>query len=253
MSAPDPQVIVEADADELATAVAKRTVDALIHAQRQRGVASLVITGGGILEKTLAQLAKQSDGTGLDWSKVELWWGDERFVAADSPDRNDAAVLAGSLHALGLDPARVHRMPAAGGQWEDVDAAAAAYAQELARAARSDPGAQDGIPTLDVVLLGVGPDGHCASLFPGHPALNERARSVIGVRNSPKPPPARITLSFRTIDTAQHVWFVVSSAEKAPAVASAVGGADIAQTPSAGPRGRADTLWLIDQAASSAL
>jgi 6-phosphogluconolactonase len=248
------QVSVSADSDELAAAVADRTVAALALAQADRGRAALVVTGGSILDKVLGRLAGATEGTDLDWGLVDIWWGDERFVRADSADRNDTEAMRAGLGALPLDPARIHAMPVSGGAYgEDVDAAAAAYAQELAAVALIDPGASDGLPRLDVALMGVGPDGHCASLFPGHPALTERTLTTVAVRNSPKPPPVRTSLTFRALDSVDRVWFVVSSADKAPAVASAVGGADAQQTPSAEPRGRIETVWMVDSAAAALL
>jgi len=109
------------------------------------------------------------------------------------------------------------------------------------------------VPHFDVVLLGVGPDGHCASLFPEHPGVYETDAAVIAVRNSPKPPPTRLSLSFRGLDAANEIWFVASGTGKAEAVALAHSGAGRIQVPSAGPRGRYRTLWLIDRDAASRL
>jgi 6-phosphogluconolactonase len=184
---------------------------------------------------------------------VHVWWADERYVDADSDDRNDKAAFAAGLAGLPLDPALVHRMPAADpGFGDDVEGAAAAYARELAAAVPPEQG-EDNVPNFDVVLLGVGPDGHCASLFPGHPGVYEQDAAVIAVRDAPKPPPTRLSFTFRTLDAATDVWFVASGEAKAEAVAMALGGADRAQVPAAGPRGRHRTLWLIDQAAAARL
>ena len=248
------RLVVLPDPDALAAAVAARTVTVLARAQADRGRASLVVTGGSIVDRVLGRLRNATSGSALDWGRVDLWWGDERFVPADSADRNDTETLKAGLGALGLDPARVHRMPAAGGpRGDEVEAAAQAYAAELARVAGQDPGGEPGLPALDVALLGVGPDGHCASLFPQHPALDERTLTVVGVRNSPKPPPLRTSLTYRTLNAVQHVWFVVSTRDKAAAVASALGGASIEQTPSAGPRGVQETVWFTDEDAASRL
>jgi 6-phosphogluconolactonase len=149
-----------------------------------------------------------------------------------------------------VDPARLHRMPAAdAGFGDDVEAAADSYAAELAAAA---PEGAD-VPVFDLILLGVGPDGHCASLFPGHPGTRVLDAAVIAVHDSPKPPPIRLSLTFPTLDAADQVWFVASGDGKADAVARAVGGAPREEVPSAGPRGRSGTVWLVDEDAAAKL
>jgi 6-phosphogluconolactonase len=248
-----PEIVVEPTAAQLADDVAARVVATLVSAQSVRPLAFLAITGGGILEQTMAALREAPARDSVDWRRVSLWWGDERFVPADSPDRNDKAAFAALFDALPLDPANVHRMPAAGSAFgDDVDAAADAYAADLAAAVPPDQG-DDDVPHFDVVLLGIGPDGHCASLFPEHPGVYELDASAIAVRNSPKPPPTRISLTFRALDAANEVWFVAAGASKAQAVALALGGAGRVQVPSAGPRGRHRTLWLLDRDAAAKL
>jgi 6-phosphogluconolactonase len=243
-----PEVVVEASAEVLAENTAARVATVLGAALRERPEAHLVVTGGGILEKVLAALA----GEPIEWPRVQVWWGDERYVAADSADRNDRVAMSLLFDKLDVDPAKLHRMPAAdAGFGDDVEAAADSYAAELAAAV---PGGNDGgIPQFDVVLLGVGPDGHCASLFPGHPGTRVRDASVIAVHDSPKPPPIRISLTFPALDAAREIWFVVSGEGKADAVARALSGADPVEVPSAGPRGSERTLWLIDQDAAAKL
>lgn len=251
--AASPEIVVEPSAAQLADDVAARVVATLVAAQRTRPLAHLVITGGGILEQVFGSLRRAPARDSVDWRRVALWWGDERFVAADSDDRNDKAAFAVLFGSLPLDPANVHRMAAAGQEFgDDVEAAAAAYAAELAAAVPDDQG-DDDIPHFDVVLLGVGPDGHCASLFPAHPAVYEQDATVIAVRNSPKPPPIRLSLTFRALGAANEIWVIASGDGKAKAVALALGGAGPVQVPSAGARGRHRTLWLLDRDAASAL
>lgn len=252
MGAP-PEIVVQASADQLADDVAARVVATLVSAQAVRPLAFLVVTGGGILEQVTSALRDLPARDSVDWKHVSLWWGDERFVEADSPDRNDAAAFAALFDAVGLDPANVHRMPAAGAQFgDDAEAAAEAYAAELAAAVPPDQG-DDDVPHFDVILLGIGPDGHCASLFPEHPGVYEQDAAVIAVRNAPKPPPTRISLTFRALDAANEVWFIASGVGKAQAVAMALGGAGRVQVPSAGPKGRHRTLWLVDRDAAAQL
>jgi 6-phosphogluconolactonase len=249
MSATEPEVLVSTSAEGLAEETAVRAATALQSALAARPDAHLVVTGGGILEKVLSALATQD---GIEWPRVHVWWGDERYVPADSDDRNDRAAMSLLFDRVDVDPARVHRMPASdAGFGEDAEAAADSYAAELASAV---PGGDDAaVPAFDVVLLGVGPDGHCASLFPGHPGTRALDTSVIAVRDSPKPPPIRLSLTFPALDAANEIWFVVSGEGKADAVARALGGADRTDVPSAGPRGRHRTLWLLDQAAAAKL
>jgi 6-phosphogluconolactonase len=255
MGAP-PEIVVEPSAAQLADNVAARLVATLVSAQSVRPLAYLVVTGGGILEEVMRALRDLPARDSVDWRRVSLWWGDERFVPADSDDRNDKAAFAALFGSVPLDPANVHRMPPSGGQFgDDVEAAAESYAAELVAAVPADQ-RRDGdtdIPPFDVVVLGIGPDGHCASLFPEHPAVYEEQASVVAVRNSPKPPPNRISLGFRALDAANEVWFVASGTGKAEAVAMAHSGAGRVQVPSAGPKGRHRTLWLLDRDAAAKL
>lgn len=243
--ASEPEVLVEPDAESLARSAAGRLVERLRKSVEDNEVAHLVLTGGGILEQVIRALP---DAGELDWRRVHVWWGDERFVAPDSDDRNDKAAFAAGLDGLDLDPELVHRMPADDGSYVDVESASAAYAAELA--AEAD---EEDVPEFDVVVLGIGPDGHCASLFPNHPAAQVTNRPVTAVHDSPKPPPTRLSLTFPALDAATDVWFVASGTGKADAVGKAVYGTDPVAVPSSGPKGRARTLWLLDAAAAAKL
>lgn len=248
-----PELVVAPSATQLADDVAARLVATLVSVQGVRPLAHLVVTAGGILEQVIGALGESPARDSIDWSRVAVWWGDERYVPSDSADRNDTALLRADLEALPLDPRNVHRMPASDGAYgEDADAAAGAYASELAAAVPPGQG-DDDVPHFDVILLGVGPDGHCASLFPEHPGVYELDASVIAVHNAPKPPPTRLSLTFRSLDAANEVWFIAAGTEKANAVMMALSGAGRVQVPAAGPRGRYRTLWLVDRDAASHL
>ena len=248
-----PELVVAPSATQLADDVAARLVATLVSVQGVRPLAHLVVTAGGILERVIGALGESPARDSIDWSRVAVWWGDERYVPSDSADRNDTALMRADLEALPLDPRNVHRMPASDGAYgADADAAAGAYASELAAAVPAGQG-DDDVPHFDVILLGVGPDGHCASLFPEHPGVYELDASVIAVHNSPKPPPTRISLTFRSLDAANEVWFIAAGTGKADAVMMALSGAGRVQVPAAGPRGRHRTLWLIDRDAASHL
>ncbi|MCU1659839.1 MAG: 6-phosphogluconolactonase, partial [Pseudonocardiales bacterium] len=212
---PEPEIVVEPSADRLAENTAARLVATLVTALAVRPVAHLAVTGGGILEQVMSTLRELPARDSVDWHRVHLWWGDERYVPADSDERNDRAAFRVLFGALPLNPALVHRMPASdSGFGDDVDAAADAYAAELADAVAPDQEDED-VPHFDALLLGVGPDGHCASLFPEHPAVYEQEASVVAVRNAPKPPPTRLSLTFRALDAANEVWFIASGEGKA--------------------------------------
>jgi 6-phosphogluconolactonase len=242
-------VVVHADPDVLAHAAAARLAVRLLDAQSERGSATVVLTGGGIAAKTYEALREAPTREAVDWSRVDFWWGDERFLPRDHPDRNETQARAALLDALPVDPSRVHPMPPSDGpDGNDPEAAAARYAEELAAAAR--PGTAR-LPHFDVVLLGIGEDGHVASVFPEHPVVYE-TRPVAAVRGSPKPPPTRITLTLPAINTAEEAWLIAAGAGKASAVGMALaGGGGPVQVPAAGVRAVERTFWLLDRAAAA--
>ncbi|MFD3512333.1 6-phosphogluconolactonase [Streptomyces sp. NPDC058657] len=246
-----PQLVVHRDKELMAQAAAARLITKVVDAQAARGSASVVLTGGRNGNGLLAALAGSPARDAIDWSRLDLWWGDERFVPADDPERNYTQARAALLDAVPLDPARVHAMPASDGPYEDADSAAEAYAAELAAA--SSPEDHGQVPTFDVLMLGVGPDTHVASLFPGHPAVRETERTVVGVHGAPKPPPTRVSLTLPAIRAAREVWLLAAGEDKAKAAALALSGAGEVQAPAAGAYGRARTLWLLDRSAASEL
>ncbi|MFY1637741.1 6-phosphogluconolactonase [Solwaraspora sp. WMMB335] len=243
-------LIVHPDATVLAHSVAARLVVRLIDAQAERGAASMVLTGGRVAAAVLRSVAGSPARDAVDWSRVDVWWGDERFLPSGDPERNETQARAALLDVLPLDPDRVHPMPASDGpDGDDPEAAAARYAATLDRVAGSGTAP---LPHFDVLMLGVGEDGHVASVFPRHPVTGE-TRPVAAVRDSPKPPPTRITLTLPTIDTADEVWLVAAGADKAAAVGRAYGGTDPVAVPASGVRGVRHTRWLLDRAAAAEL
>jgi 6-phosphogluconolactonase len=243
-----PEVFVYASGDLLASAAAARTVTRLADGIAAQGHAHLVLTGGGIGTKVLAAIAAAPARDAVDWRLVDFWWGDERFEVTGDPERNETGARAALLDKLGVDEARVHAVPGPDGpDGDDPDAAAARYAAELAAAAGNGA-----VPAFDVLMLGVGPEGHVASIFPESPAAYATG-SVVAVRNSPKPPPTRVSLTFSAIQAAREVWVLASGAEKADAVAEALSGVSQDKLPAAGARGRDRTLFLLDQEAAAKL
>ncbi|GAA1791488.1 6-phosphogluconolactonase [Luedemannella flava] len=240
-------VVVHPDADAMAQATAARLIVRLIDAQSHRGTASVVLTGGRGAAAIYAAVRDSPARDAVDWSKVDLWWGDERFLPSGDPERNETQARAALLDAVPLDPARVHPMPASDGpDGDDPEAAAGRYSDELALAGRAG---SPSLPPFDLVLLGVGEDGHIASVFPEHPAAYD-TRTVTAVRGAPKPPPVRITLTQVAINTATEVWLIAAGAGKAGAVGLAMAGGGPVQLPAAGVQGLERTLWLLDREAA---
>jgi 6-phosphogluconolactonase len=247
-----PLVVVHHDADVLVEAVAARLITRIADVQAARGYASIVLTGGGIGSRTLAAVAASPARSAVDWGHLDVWWGDERFLPSGDAERNETQARAALLDHVPVRTERVHPMPASdtaelGG---DPDAAADRYRATLATSAWPENHAR--VPAFDLLLLGVGPDAHVASLFPDQPALYE-TRPVVAVHGAPKPPPIRLTLTLPAIRAAEEVWLVVAGEDKAAAVRMALSGAGEVQVPAAGARGRRRTLWLLDRAAASAL
>ena len=237
-----------ADADALVAAVGDRLVAAITGAIVARGVANVVLTGGGTGVKLLRHVGAY--GEAIDWSKVHVFWGDDRYVPAADDDRNEKQAREALLDHVDIPAANVHAMPASDGEFGDaIDDAAAAYADVLA--ANAEDGAL--VPDFDVHLLGMGGEGHVNSLFPHTPAVRETRKMVVGVTDSPKPPPRRITLTLPAVQCSREVWLVVAGAEKADAVAAAIGGAAAVDVPAAGATGREATVWLLDEAAAAKL
>ena len=168
-----------------------------------------MLTGGGILEQVLRALRDLPGRDAVDWRRVHVW-GDERYVASDSDERNDKAALR-----RGWARCRWTRRWCTGCRPRTLVSATTSrrpprpMPPNWPRPSRRSQG-EDDVPHFDVVLLGVGPDGHCASLFPGHPGVYEQDAAVIAVRDAPKPPPTRLSFTFRALDAANEVWFVAS-------------------------------------------
>ncbi|MFZ1178665.1 MAG: 6-phosphogluconolactonase [Mycobacterium sp.] len=232
----------------LVAAAARRLVDTVATAVAARGRALIVLTGGSNGIGLLQSLGTEAPQ--IDWSKVHLFWGDERYVHEDDDERNDKQAREALLDHIDIPSSHVHAMPASDGEFGN-DLAAAALAYEQLLAANADPGQP--VPNFDVHLLGMGPEGHINSLFPDSPAVLETTRMVVPVDDSPKPPPQRITLTLPAIQRSREVWLMVSGAAKADAAAAAIGGAPPVSVPAAGAFGQETTLWLLDEEAAAKL
>ncbi len=240
---PAPRVEVHESADDLATSVAGAFLRLVTVRQASGDVAQVGLTGGSIADKIHRELARLGPASDVDWTRIEFFWGDERFVAPDSDERNAKQAREAFLDAVGVDPARVHEIPSTA-EAGSTDAAATAYADTVRSV---------GSGNFDLLMLGVGPDGHVASLFPGVPQLRVDDAIAVGVTDSPKPPPERVSLTFPALNRSDEVWFVVSGAEKAEAVGRALSAEppSVQEIPATGVRGRVQTIWFLDREAAS--
>lgn len=228
-------LIVVDDATDLAEQIARRLELTVTAAHAAGTEPHVVLTGGTIATAAYEQISADA----VDWTRVDWWWGDERYVPEGHPERNDRQAREAFLDRVGVPADRVHPMPAHGCS-DSMAQAADDYAAQL----------PDG--PFDLVLLGVGPDGHIASLFPGFDQLDERRRTCVEVFGSPKPPPERITLTYPRLNNSREVWLVVSGEGKADAVARALSGqATVHDTPACGVAGLDRTVWLLDEPAAS--
>ena len=250
---PAPHDVVLADGDAVAAAAAEGAAQQLAAALAERPVAHLVLTGGTVGTKTAAALPEALAAAGVDAAHLHLWWGDERFVDPDSAERNEVGVRDSLLVPLqekaGLPARNIHVMPspADGMSLED---AAAWYGQQLDQMGGDEPFRTRGRAFFDVLLLGVGPDGHIASLFPEHPDQRHISASATGVTDSPKPPPERISLTWPVLNSARHVALLVAGAEKAGAVRDGHGPIDPWAVPASAVRGLESTTWYLDESAA---
>jgi 6-phosphogluconolactonase len=246
-----PEVVVHRDAGVLAEAIAARLVTRLVDAQASQSHAHLVLTGGTIGTALLASVAGSKARDAVDWAHLDVWWGDERFVPDGDPDRNEDQARAALLDHVPIPPSQVHPILGSS-RAASPEEAADRYAEALASAPAADSRA--GLPAFDVLLLGIGPDAHVASLFPENPAVHETDRTTVAVHGAPKPPPTRVSLTIPAITSAREVWVVASGAEKARAVRLALDShAGPLQVPASAARGQRRTLFLIDDAAASQL
>ena len=232
--------VTAASKNELAAVAASRLIDVLAPATAERD-AHVSLTGGSMGSAVLEVLAAHDRRRTVDWSRVHFWYSDERFTERDSDERN----ITPARGLLAQLPAAVIHEPW-GTEDGSLDDAASAYAAELAEAAPEGQAA----PAFDVVFLGVGPDAHVASLFPGREEILVSEATVLPIRNSPKPPPERVTFTLPIINGALRVWMVVAGADKAEAVVRIRANAAPQEAPAAQVRGSIETVLFLDEAAA---
>lgn len=245
-------VINVADRAELVQRAARDFVSVVAHAQAGQGryddgIARVVLTGGGAGIGLLEQLrsldwAAQQQGEDfpidrIDWSRVHVFFGDERAVPVDHADSNEGQAREALLDHVAVSPERIHSYRL--GMFSPAESAEY-YRAEVERWAPKG---------FDVHLLGMGGEGHINSLFPHTDAVREEADLVVPVFDSPKPPAERVTLTMPAINLSNHVWLLVSGAEKAEAAAHVIAGSDYLDWPAAGVRGAMGTrLYLAEDA-----
>jgi 6-phosphogluconolactonase len=225
--------VVHADRAALVAAAGDRLEALIAELLERQPRATIALTGGSVGTELLAALAERA----IDWRRVVLTWSDERFVEAGSSERNATQAREALLDRIAIPSEHVRELPAADGR--SLGAAAEAATAMLGELGR-----------IDLTLLGMGPDAHVASLFPGLPGVHVDGSAVIAVRDSPKPPPERLSFTLEAINASDRVWLVVAGADKADAVARVLGGADVAEAPAAGVAGRLETLMLLDAEAA---
>jgi 6-phosphogluconolactonase len=232
------------DLAALSSAAAAEFAEIAARASAARGRFTVALTGGSTPERAYRLLASPPLHDSVPWSHTHIFFGDERCVPPDSPESNFGMANRTILGMLG-DVGGIYRME---GELPDHDEAARRYEAEIARVFELSPG---GLPVFDLVLLGMGPDGHCASLFPHKPALNVTDRIAVATAPGLKPFVDRVTLTFPVLNNAENVLFMVAGAEKAAALGRVLDGPpDPDGLPSQRIRPTSGRLvWLVDRTA----
>jgi 6-phosphogluconolactonase len=229
------------DVNDLSRRAAEAVAAAIEDAVSQRGRCSIALAGGNTprpIYRLLASRFKEQ----IPWTDVHVFWGDERFVPAGDPQRNETMVREALLDQVPCPPSNIHAVPAASTAGEAATQYEAVLRKHFASA----------WPRFDLVLLGLGEDAHTASLFPSSPALRENKRWVVEV-TAPAEPSVRVTLTLPVFNHAALTYFLVTGSNKAPALRQALDGADPERYPAAGIRPAGGAIWWVDRDAAPAL
>ena len=221
------------DANSLATRVAADLSKELLELLKHNETVNLVVTGGTVGTNVLEHLGKLLSDA--DLSSLHIWWTDERFVGQESEDRNYLQAERAFISQVSIPQENIHEMPSL--EDGELRSAAESFASEI----------ESLNPHFDIVILGMGPDGHVASLFPGSKGMTFGSW-VVAEENSPKPPKERISLSYSALSSSEEVWFVVAGSEKSDAVAAVFDKVDL---PATKVNGKSCTRWYLDKAAGS--
>jgi 6-phosphogluconolactonase len=240
------RVLVHPDKETLAGSLAARFITKVVDLLDQQAEVNVVLTGGTVGAAVLSAINESSARDSIDWSRVVVWWGDERWLPRGDAERNDTQSRAARLDSVNLRPENIHWLPSPD-DGIDLAAGAALYAAELASAALEG----SALPRFDVMFLGVGPDGHIASLFPESPGVRATDATVVAVRNSPKPPSERLSFTLPAINSSDRIWLALAGSDKASALGLALAGASTLEVPVAGVEGRLRTVFFVDRDAAS--
>jgi len=238
------ELVVLPDPGALADEAARRFVALARAAVEGRGRFTVALSGGSTPRALHERLARPPLRDEADWEQVHVYWGDERYVPPDDPESNFRMARETPLAHVPIPAANIYPVPTVGGTPE---AAASAYAETLTASFGAD------LPQFDLILLGMGPDGHTASLFPSHPEVVAPSDElVVAVHGAPKPPPDRVSFTLELINAASHVLFLVAGADKAATLREVLRGPlEPARLPAQGVRPTAGQLvWLVDAAAA---
>ncbi len=242
----EPIVTILDDPDALADAAAELVADAATEAVAARGRFTIALAGGLTPVATYARLAVPPYCDRVDWGRTWAFFGDERAVPPEHPESNYRMAQETLLAKVPIPAVQVLRMPA---DADDPEAAAAGYAKTLAEAFGTRRGE---LPRFDLVLLGLGVDGHTASLFPGSPVLREVVRTVAAVHAAAAAIPQRLTLTLPVLNAAARVVFLVAGAEKAKMVKAVLVERALLPAGMINPA-EGQLVWLVDRAAASLL
>lgn len=226
------------DGNSVAQNVATELIKQLHELLQSQPEVHLMLTGGTVGIASLSELGSHAERDSVDYTRVHFWWGDERYVAAGHADRNALQAKKALLSKIVLDESKVHEFPSTDSGLS-LDQAAEQFAEFVGQVN----------PKFDIVLLGMGPDGHVASLFPGKPTPAVGVQ-IIAEHDSPKPPPERLSFTYEALNSADQVWFVVAGADKQDAVAIAMGDSP-EDLPVGRVHGTKSTHWFIDTTAGT--
>jgi 6-phosphogluconolactonase len=224
---------------DIADVVAERLLARIVDLQATRDGVHVCLTGGSTANLMYERFADRAADSDLDATKLHLWWSDERFVPATDPQRNSLQAIERLARTIPIHSAHIHMMAARDGR-KDAHESASVYESEL-----DDT-------RFDVTLLGLGADGHCASIFGNHPSFDlTTTRLAIGVEDSPRPPTERISLTFNALNRSREVWFIATGASKAHAVAACLDGDP--SRPASHVRAQHANIWFVDESAAGRL
>ncbi|KAK1432448.1 hypothetical protein QVD17_09345 [Tagetes erecta] len=236
----------------LSVSLAKYTADLSDKFAQQKGSFTVVVSGGSLV-KSLRKLAETPYIESIDWSKWHMFWVDERVVPKDHPDSNYLLAFDGFLSKVPIPTENIHAI----NDTLSAEAAADDYEAQIRHLVKNgviNVSETSGFPKFDLMLLGMGPDGHVASLFPGHALLEEKNKLVTFIKESPKPPPERITFTFPVINSSANIAMVVAGAGKAHPVHVAIGDGqepEVLPVQMVAPEGQ--LTWFLDKDAASKL